>query len=199
MNFTRGKQIVIHDPRLDDGQKPPRPLNPPQSSVLTWTVQRGDSLKSILKNAATLADAGGGKLDAVHIMAHGEKGKIYLGADGINWGNVEKFTILNGKTRNIVVFSCQVGSDETHDDALGSGGSTSSLGGAMASLSGAKVLVCRQNQTYSWGASRNIDFGLFEGEVYLYSPGGGHTVIFKNNTTGKAQIDLEPYIFQARA
>lgn len=188
MNFNRGKQVIIHDPRLDDAGKPPRPLNPPQSSVLTWTVSKGDTLSNILANAALLADAAG-KLDALHIMAHGEKAYIQLGADNISWGNIDQFTKLDGKARCIVIFSCQVGSDESRDD------SSSALGSAIAQLTGAKVLVCRENQTYSWGGTRTIDFGNFEGEVYLYYPKGGHNVIFKNTTSGKAQIDLEPYIF----
>jgi hypothetical protein len=190
MNFNRGKQIVIHDPRLDDGQSPPKPLNPPQSSVLTWTVNRGDTLSNILGSAADLADASG-KLDAVHIMAHGNKAFVQLGADNISWSNVDQFTKLNGKARCIVIFSCLVGGDESRDN------SHSALGGAIAVLTEAKVLVCKEVQWYGWSSNnRTIDFGNFDGEVYLYYPDGSHNVVFKNTTSGNAQINLEPYIFR---
>lgn len=116
MNFNDavGKQMVIMDPRicLSDGAKGPnvRPLSPP-FCYNSWVVNpMADTTQHILDHAAAVAD-GAGKLDALHIMAHGAPGLMQIGIDDMTMKNVEQWGKLENKVKVIVLYGCQAGAD----------------------------------------------------------------------------------------
>ena len=164
-NFMRGKQMIIHDPRLNNPHtKPPTPLKPP-AAYNVWTVSRSKSAKGIIAWAADVA-TGVGKLDALHFMAHGSSGSLQMGADGISWKNVELFKKLKGKVGCIVFLACKVGRGTRESYSL-------NFGNAVAHYASSKCVCCYANQMYGWGKDNVINFGEFEGTVYVYTPSGG--------------------------
>jgi hypothetical protein len=190
MNFGRGHQMIIHDPRLNNPTTTPPTLLRPPAAYNVWTVQPTHSPQHIIEWAATVGTTSGG-LDALHLMAHGNRAYMEIGSGSFGWHNVELFRQLSGKTRFISFLSCLVGSDESsayrHPPMFGH---------RVAELSGANVLVCRENQQYSWSAAGVLDFGAFEGEVYVYTPGSTYNVYNSYNPfRATPQIDLEAQIF----
>ena len=187
MNFMRGQQMIIHDPTLNNqNTTPPTPLRPPAAKQV-WTVTSSDTPEHIIGWAAVAANG----FDALHFMAHGNKSWIKIGSSGFSWANVDLFSKLKGKIRCITFFSCMVGSDEASHK-----GHSPIYGSKVADLTGAKVVAARQPQIYSWNASNVIDFGDFEGEVYVFSPGGSYSVYNSYNPfREQPKLNLETIIF----
>jgi hypothetical protein len=195
MNFTRGKQVVIHNSTYQS--KSGVQYNSP-NAFASWKVWPGDHVKQVMGDIAALASAVG-KLDAIHFISHGAPGYFELGAENISMGNVETFLPLQNAARNIIIWACQVGGDITP----GAQSNPTSLGCAIAQLTNAKVVVGKRNQAYNWGFGASmgqnglvtINPNFFWEEIYLCQPGGGHLVVFKDSRTDKAQINIEPYLF----
>jgi hypothetical protein len=191
-NFLRGRQMIIHDPRLNNpNTTPPTPLSPPPA-MNVWTVQTTDSAEHILGWAGEVAKGKSGteQLDALHFMAHGMPGGLQIGRDNLGWGNIKLFEKLAGRIKGaIVFFGCEVGGEQASRGL--SYGLT--FGNAVAALAQCKVITCKMVQTYSWVPGQNvIDFGKFEGIVYVYTPGGGAKML---NWDGKSDVNLEPIVF----
>jgi hypothetical protein len=195
MNFTRGKQVVIHNSTYR--AKDDSPYFAPKS-LSTWKIFPNDSVNQIMKDLAALA-AETGKLDAIHFITHGLPGYFELGREHIRMSNVNVFEPLKDAARNIVIWACQVGADITP----GADQNPHSLGCAIAQKTNAKVIVGKQNQSYGgafgWTVNErgflDINPNFFWGEIYLCHPGGGHLVVFKDSRSEKAQINIEPYLF----
>ncbi|MCP5159097.1 MAG: hypothetical protein H6975_06690 [Gammaproteobacteria bacterium] len=191
-NFLRGRQMIIHDPRLNNpNTNPPTPLRPP-AAMNVWTVSLTDSADHIIGWAASVAkgDSGTNQLDALHFMAHGSVGGMQIGAGNFGWKNIDLFKKLNGRIKGaIIFFSCQVGGEQAHHSLSYS----LTFGNVVAHHAQCKVLTCKVNQIYSWTPGVNvIDFGEFENIVYLYTPGGNPKVL---NYSGKSKADLNSIIF----
>ncbi|HRY15533.1 MAG: hypothetical protein KDI73_00630 [Candidatus Competibacteraceae bacterium] len=191
-NFMRGRQMIIHDPRLNNPKtSPPTPLRPP-AAMNVWTVTTGDKAEHIIGWAAEVAKGKSGtdKLDALHFMAHGSIGGIQIGNDGLSWKNVDLFKKLNGYIKGaIIFFSCQVGGEQANHSAS----YALTFGSAVAAYAQCKVLTCKVNQIYSWTPGVNIiDFGEFENVVYVYTPKGDSKML---NYNDKSTVDLNTIIF----
>lgn len=190
-NFMRGRQMVIHDPRLNNPlTTPPSALRPP-AAYNVWTVSQADTAEGILGWAATVAGGSTGKglLDALHFMAHGNIGYVQIGSNGFSWNNVAAFKTLAGKIRHsIVFFSCLVGGDQAHN----SSNYNLTFGNAVAAYAQCKVVVCQATQFYSW-SGQTINFGAFEGVVNVYTKGGAGRKVY--NYSSKSTVNLENVVF----
>ena len=189
-NFMKGRQMIIHDARLDNPHTdPPTQLKPPPA-FNTWTVRR-ETPNHIIGWASTVAkgDSGKKKLDALHFMAHGSVGGMQLGSGRLGWQNYSLFQQLKGHVRAIVFFSCKVGGEQ-YNRSLSY---ELTFGNAVAKTANCQVLTCRVNQIYSWNKNRVIDFGAFEDAVYLYSPDKKDAQML--NYSRKSKVDLEKIIF----
>lgn len=170
-DFGRGRQMIVHDPRLNNPlTTPPTPLKPP-AAYNVWTVQLTDPVSHVVGWPAHVA--AGTPLDALHFMAHGYPGGIQIGAGYMNQAAVPYFRQFKDaaghpRVRYIVMFSCEVGGDNRgafyHHPAY--------FGQQLAAASGARVVMAQENQIYSWNTQNVIDFGDFEGEIDVYEPGG---------------------------
>jgi hypothetical protein len=196
-NFMRGRQMIIHDPRLNNPHTtPPTPLTPPDA-MNKWTVTLGDTADHIIGWAAEVAKgkSGAEKLDALHFMAHGHPGGVTIGKDGFGWNNVDLFKKLNDPTQGvlvkgaIVIFSCTVGAEVANRGLS----YPLTFGNAVAANANCKVVTCKVNQIYSWDSSNVIDFGDFEDVIYVHAAGGGSTQMLNYND--KSKPDLAKIIF----
>ena len=185
--------MVVHDPRLNNpNTTPPTPLRPP-GGLNTWTVDLSHSVPHILGWCAR-AMGSGDKWDALHLMAHGAPGAMQIGSGWINNSALPLFEAMAGRVRFIVFFSCTVGGDNKG----WYWGHPAYFGQSVAQRSKARVVVCRQNQIYSWGASNTIDFGNFEGEVDIFAPDDSSESFQSPNPFRTLPLlDLEKLIFGA--
>lgn len=190
-SFLRGRQMIIHDPRLNNPYTNTQ-LRPP-AAYNVWTVSVGDPVAGILSWAAEVAKGASaeGVLDALHFMAHGNIGYVQIGRDGFSWNNVEMFKTLAGRIRSaIVFFSCLVGGEQSYNLP----NYTLTFGNAVAAFAQCKVVTCETNQIYSWSTTSNaIDFGDFEGVVNVYQKGGSGRRVY--NSMGRSGVDLEKIVF----
>ena len=73
--------------------------------------------------------------------------------------------MLNGCIRGaIVFFSCQVGAEQARHGLQYDG----TLGRAVSVYANCKVIMCKLNQIYTPYEGAPMEFGEFEGPVYLY-------------------------------
>jgi hypothetical protein len=169
----KGRQMIVHDPRLNNPFTTPPTLLKPPNAMQVWTVQTTEKADHIVGWAAEVAKgkSGNEKLDALHFMAHGYPGGIQIGADNISWHNIDLFKKLDGLVKgSIVFFSCQVGAEQ----AMHSLSYEMTIGNAVAAYAKCQVVACKVNQVYSFNLTTNVlDFGAFEGVVYVYPAGGG--------------------------
>src|SRR5437763_6502276 len=167
MNFLRGNQMVVHDPRLNNPGKPAAipPVSAsavkPPGAKATWTVQSSDTADHITGWTAKVA-TDNGSLDALHFMAHGNQGYLQIGSDGFTASNINLFERYKGHVKNIVFFACLVGSDLGNAAACGL--ESRIYAQRVAQKAGSRIIACNVNQVYSWGPAGVIDFGAFEGD-----------------------------------
>lgn len=194
MNFRRGFQMIVHDPGLNNRHtNPPTPLTPPVA-YRRWTVHAQNSPRYILERVTDVAESTQGGLDALHFMGHGSPGGIRIGASRFTAANANLFASLRGKVGVIVFFSCQVGGE--HQGAGWHRGHPTYYGQRIAAATGARVVVAQENQTYSWGRSRVIDFGDWEGPVDVFESSGDRSTYQAHNPfRQERRLDLEELIF----
>ena len=110
MNFSRGHQMIVHDPGLGVRADPTRQLVPPVA-YRRWTVHPHNTVNHILSRVGNVGGHCPGGLDAVHFMAHGSPGSMRIGRERMNNSNIDSFAMLEGNVRFIVFFSCSVGGE----------------------------------------------------------------------------------------
>ena len=181
LNFGRGKQMIIHDLRLNNPHtNPPTRLKPPDAFNVR-RCQQSDRTDHVLMNTASVAK-GAGKLDALHFMAHGTPGSVEVGSPGLSFSNADQLAPLAGHVGCIVLFSCEVGAGTRMSYSL-------NFGNAVSAYAKCPCIACYATQYYSWSNGNVIDFGSFEGTVYVYD--GAKTTAHNPNKA----IDLEKLIF----
>ncbi|MFC1643185.1 hypothetical protein ACFL5O_10965 [Myxococcota bacterium] len=90
--------------------------------------------------------------------------------------------------RTIVFFSCQVGAEQSYHNTS----YQLTFGNAVSYHANTRVIACKINQIYSWSGSV-IDFGAFEGAVYLYAAGGQGAQLL--NYSAQSRVSLEHIVF----
>jgi hypothetical protein len=205
MNYKRGKQLVIFDTRV---KQDTRMLEPPEAAY-RLKINPTDSIEEYLGIAALLLQENEkDKIDAIHLIAHGNRGFMQLGKDGLSTGNAHICEQIQNKARVVVLNACSTGSDISPGLV---NANLSTLGGAVANKTNSKVIVCRDMQ---WFGSYNTtsewipsfikkpnyiyDPGDFEGQVFICYPGGTTNTIFAPSSPAKSNIDVEGYIFAPR-
>lgn len=221
-NYAIGKQMVIMDPRLclRDGASGSnvRPLAPP-FCYNSWVVNpTQDTMEHILDHAAAVA-TGAGKLDALHFMAHGTPGFLEIGVDNMTMKNVEHWAKLENKVKVIVIYGCRAGGDVK--PWIPDSGQIKSLAKAIAMLTNAKVISCKEYQHFidtsasfngfqvQYGgdsATRRVQTGRgggavsyidFTGDVYICSRDSDTVTIPRSNpfdSESPSTLDLGRYM-----
>src|SRR5262245_47726094 len=116
MNFKRGYQMIIHDPRLWSRKifGPPTPEEwwwdmpvVPPDAYRVWQIKVDDRATHIFGVAASVANSAneGKGLDALHIMAHGNQCCVQLGKDWLDQTNVNLFAKLARKVKFVIFWS----------------------------------------------------------------------------------------------
>lgn len=167
-NYERGRQIIIHDPRLQaprypglSGPENPnapqalRPLAVPPACWRTITVDPGkETVATIFSKVASACDAAklpaGSQFDALHIMAHGLEGYIELGKDTLRRETLQVTVKIANRFRYVVFHSCLVGK---MDYQVAVGAPSTAFGGSqfarkVAQHTKAKVILARQLQYF---------------------------------------------------
>jgi hypothetical protein len=193
-DYHRGHQMVILDPRLNNALTTPPTLMDPPFAYNRWRVDPIiHSPQHILAWAGRVARGapGGRGLDALHLMAHGNRALLQMGSGFLTADNVDLFEPLQGRTRWIVFWSCLIGSDSRgwyrgHPEYFGQ---------QVASTVGCQVVVAHQPQLYQCFGTR-LEFGEWEGPVDIFQPDGGWATQQDHNPfRGTRRLDLEAMIF----
>ena len=110
LNYSRGNQLFINDPRVFWQIGSNRiPVSPPNSRH-RFTPMVTEPVQNIMSIAAQFA-AIDGKLDAMHLFAHGTPGFLLMGADGLTKDNAKVFKPLRDQVRVVVIYGCNSGAD----------------------------------------------------------------------------------------
>jgi|SRR5580658_3808308 hypothetical protein len=158
--------MLLHDTRLLG--------RPPAIAENIYEFDATVSVAHILGWTKVVADGGGG-LRRLIIMCHGFEAAdthhggwgLQFGAEGITSATAPLFANLRGKVRVIVVYACKsVDIDVRH------GHSGMMLWKQIASIAQCNVVGSDSDQVYTYGASNPIDFGKWEGTVYVIAPNG---------------------------
>ena len=218
MDFKRGRQVVLHDPRL---ATPGAKIVGAPSEEMWWLGLRAIAPKAwanfeadpkkdtVAKLFAAVAMrvsiarlTGVKEVDALHIMAHGLQGAIELGSDWLHRPTMPALGKIAGMFRYVVIHSCLVGKVPQNAPAFMS---STTFGGSQfarkaAELTKSTVVVARQEQMYSVTKVKDptkgeIYFGEWEGPVDVYQE--GLPVRTYNGIIDDA-FDLESLIFGAK-
>lgn len=189
--------MIVHDPRVNDrSTNPPTALQPPRA-FNTWTVGLSEPISHVIGWPAQLAARVGG-LDVVHFLAHGNPGTMQIGAGLFNASTVHFFSQFRDPATNrsrvpfIVMFSCSAGGDTQgwfpHHPTY--------FGQAIAQASGARVVVARTVQHFTFdAATKVIRLGPLEGEIDVYGSEGWDEYQSYNPFHPSPALDLERLIF----
>jgi hypothetical protein len=168
--------MLIHDTRLLG--------TAPKIAENQWPVDATVSINHIVGWTGEVAKGAGG-LKKLIIMAHGFASGghggygIQLGQEGITLGTVDLFASpnLRGKIKSIILYSCAAA--ETAPGKRMTGGDGNLLCSRLADRTKAYVIASSTFQIYTYGGSSNqpINFGSWEGDVYLYGPNGNRRLI----------------------
>ena len=172
--------VILHDERLSGN-------TPDWSDTVGFTVDEDDPIDRVL-----------GWVNATHgmlrryddraiiedlaIMCHGyvngknQKGGhgLQLGKDGVYLSNIDKWSAIKSKVKCIIVYACKAAAvDPTVPANQGDG---RALCSKMAAVTGASIIACVWRQWYDRSIKpwrwREIDFGGFEGPVFVFRPDG---------------------------
>jgi hypothetical protein len=137
------------------------------------------SIAHILGWTRVVADGAGG-LRRLIIMCHGfvssssHRGGwgLQLGKEGVTYETAPLFVNLRGKVSAIILYSCK-----SMDIDAPAGQSGMILWKQIASYAQCRIVGSSSNQTYTYGVSSPIDFGKWEGSVFIVAPNGNSQVI----------------------
>ena len=172
------RYVILHDRRLI-GQTPFR------TSIATLEVDENTSLVPVLTIITSLSQLDG--TQGLFILCHGyagvnNRGKacadaggmgLQLGMEGIMHDNVASWRAIRGAVLNIVVYAC--GAADTQAGNQGTVADGRYLMGALAIYTGATVYAADRIQWYTTGGSGVIDFGAWEGTLWMFDPSGSST------------------------
>jgi hypothetical protein len=166
--------MLIHDTRLA-GYTPSLADN-------QWGIDGTYPIEQVVGWTATVARGAGG-LKKLIVMAHGyESGGhggfgIQLGKEGLTLATVDRFSALKGLVKSIILYSCAVA--ETAPGRRMTDGDGGLLIARLAARTQAYVVASSALQYYYAGTSgiSPIDFGTWEGDVYLFGPSGNKRLI----------------------
>lgn len=199
MDYKRGRQVILHDPRLShpnvDLVGPPGPEDLIRAMVLApdswWTRRARPDVETVgmlfgaIQTRVTSAQQarGYGQFDALHIMAHGNKGVVQLGKDWLTPRTASALSKVKGLFRFVVFHCCLVGKLAPNQEAFVglNTWSDSAFARQAAQLTGAEVILGRESQVYGVSLIPNpvnpdqklarIDFGTWDGPVDHYRDG----------------------------
>jgi hypothetical protein len=166
--------MLIHDTRLIG--------NAPKIAENQWPVDASVPMSHVVGWTGDVAKGAGG-LRKFIIMAHGyaSGGRggygIQLGQEGLTLKTVDLFELLKGQVKSIILYSCAAA--DTAPGKRMSSADGNLLVSRLAVRTGAYVVASSAFQVYTYGGSKNqpIDFGSWEGDVYLYGPNGNRRLI----------------------
>lgn len=218
MDFGRGRQVVIHDPRLKTVLS--NVVGPASEELWMlglkaiapsawWNLEvdpKKDKVSDIFGTVAVRANIarlmGAKELDALHIMAHGLEGAVELGTDWLHKPTMAALGKVAGMFRFVVIHSCLVGKPPQGSPAFMT---FSTFGGSQfarkaAALTQASIVVARQIQKYTVRRNADmkraeLDFGNWEGPVDVYKT--DMPVATYNGILDDA-FDLEKLIFGSK-
>ena len=162
--------MLIHDKRLIG--------SPGAIAENQYSVDGSVPMNHILGWTAAVANRAGG-LRRLYIMCHGfvaadsHRGGwgLQLGKEGLDYSTAPLFMSLRNKVRVIVVYACKaVDIDAPH------GQSGMILWRQIASYANCNVVASDSDQVYNFSPIP-IDFGKWEGRVYLIAPNGNRQEI----------------------
>jgi hypothetical protein len=164
--------MLIHDKRLI-GSTPAMAQN-------IYGVDGTVPVQHILGWAGGVAHGTPGGLRRLIIMCHGfvsadsHRGGygLQLGSEGITWETRHYFLQLRDAVKVIVLYACK---PVDRDVARGQSGMM--LFQQIAHYANCYVVGSDSDQVYSYGATTPIDFGKWEGRVFIIAPNGNHQVI----------------------
>jgi hypothetical protein len=107
----------------------------------------------------------------VQVGAYNRKSPIGigLGHEGLFASNVSLWKAIQGRTKNIIVYSCLAA--RTQPDMVGTFGDMKYLMGALAIHTGAYVYAADQQQCADV-QPKDVDFGPWEGALFEFPPSG---------------------------
>jgi len=166
--------MLIHDKRLA-GRSPAICEN-------QWDIDATFPIEQIVGWTGTVARGSGG-IKKLVIMAHGyESGGrggfgIQLGKEGLTLKTVDRFAPLKGLLKSIILYSCAVA--DTAPGRRMTDGDGGLLIARLAARTQAYVVASSATQMYIPGtsAASPINFGSWEGDVYLFGPNGNKRLI----------------------
>jgi hypothetical protein len=167
-------KVLLHDERLSGN-------TPDWDRTMAFDVADDDPIDNVLSwvNAAHVMM---GKIEDLAIMCHGYVNPandmgghgLQLSKDGVFLSNIHKWRAINGFVNWIFVYACNAADvDPSVAPAEGDG---RQLCRQMASVTGARVVAALKTQYYNKSINpfhwREIDFGTWEGPVYVFWPDG---------------------------
>jgi hypothetical protein len=169
--------IIVHDKRLE-GVSPKS-----TGSRVVLDIDQNTSLDSVLTLLAFFSKNNPG-YKKIMIMAHGyEDAKTSRGGLGMQLGkedlgvhNVQKWNVLKGKVKEIILYSCAVAGVQVGKSNKATEGNGIYFCTQLAFYSGATVTASMNTQYYDNGVGiiwdSEIDFGDWEGVVLTFYPDG---------------------------
>jgi hypothetical protein len=97
---------------------------------------------------------------------------LQLGAEGINFTTSPLFMMLRNKVRVIVLYACR-----PLDRDVARRHSGMMMWQQIAGYANCNVVGSATDQVYTYGTSNPIDFGKWEGTVFVIAPNGNHQEI----------------------
>jgi hypothetical protein len=166
--------MLIHDKRLKG--------NPPAVAQNQWDVDATTRMDHIVGWTGVVAQQNGG-LRKLIIMCHGYESAgrggygLQLGKDDLKLSTVDLFTGLRDKVKSIIVYACAAA--DTAPKKRMTSGDGSLLMSRLAVRANCYVVASSATQIYSYGGAANaaINFGSWEGDVYLFGPNGNKRLI----------------------
>lgn len=174
------KRMLVHDQRLA-GTSPAIAQNiyevtaaTPTEHVIGWIGEYARSqggLDELIIMCHGYALLGDPAAQATFAEPRGSAG-LQLGTPGLTPSLASRVSVWKPNIRNIYLYACGTSAASAHNDPAWDG---RRFCGELALWSGARVYAADRLQWYSRvGASQTINFGDWEGQVYVYSPDDGH-------------------------
>jgi hypothetical protein len=166
--------VLLHDERLSGN-------TPDWSDTTCFTVEEDVPIERVL-SWVSYCHGVKGQIEDLAIMCHGYVNApvglgghgLQLSKDGVYLSNINKWSAIQGMVKWIFIYACNVA--QVDPFAPANQGDGRQLCRQMAAMTGAKVMAPVRAQEYHRSIKpwrwREIDFGDFEGPVYLFRPDG---------------------------